>query len=223
MSERSDWEPPTGWVRLSDRRWSHWLREPSTVASIMVTSVVYFLVVSAVDSLPILEPLPSWGRLLVTAIPGLALSAGVLLLLHRLSPQPLIDYERDRVRIGRRTVEMRELDRATLFAIDDKRGTKRTATLVIEGGKAKFGVVLHEGSKSLEPEFRQRLSELLRRSSVAVPVSKDDPTGRFARYNFPGSLSKEEAIAVALDPPGPGDPLPILGGTPVPDRLRRTD
>lgn len=50
----------------------------------------------------------------------------------------------------------------------------------------------------------------MRRSSIAVPQTPDDPRGRFARYNFPGSLSRADALAVVLTPPTINDPAPIL-------------
>ena len=43
-----------------------------------------------------------------------------------------------------------------------------------------------------------------------MPQTPNDPTGRFARYNFPGSLGREDALDVVLDPPTIDDPSPVL-------------
>lgn len=37
-------------------------------------------------------------------------------------------------------------------------------------------------------------------SSVAMPSSSDDPTGRFARVNFSQHLTREQAIELASHP-----------------------
>jgi hypothetical protein len=42
-----------------------------------------------------------------------------------------------------------------------------------------------------------------------MPISKDDPTGRFARFNFPTSVTKDEALDLVLHPPAFGEPIPI--------------
>jgi hypothetical protein len=52
------------------------------------------------------------------------------------------------------------------------------------------------------------LAEALRRTSVAMPTSAADPTGRFGRYNFPGHVGRDDAIELVERPPVPGAPLP---------------
>ena len=47
-------------------------------------------------------------------------------------------------------------------------------------------------------------------SRLRGDIDETRPTGRFARYNFPGYLTLEDAIAVVESPPGPKDPLPVL-------------
>ena len=54
-----------------------------------------------------------------------------------------------------------------------------------------------------------RTSAALERSTIAQPTSSHDPSGRFARYNFPGTLSRDEAVALVRRIPLPGEPLPI--------------
>jgi hypothetical protein len=42
-----------------------------------------------------------------------------------------------------------------------------------------------------------------------LPETPDDPTGKFTWFNFPGSITREQAIDVVLHPPAFDDPLPI--------------
>jgi hypothetical protein len=53
------------------------------------------------------------------------------------------------------------------------------------------------------------VAEVLRRSSIALPQTPDDPSGRFTWFNFPGYITREQAIEIVLNPPAEGDPLPI--------------
>jgi hypothetical protein len=54
------------------------------------------------------------------------------------------------------------------------------------------------------------VAEIVRRSNIAVPQTPNDPTGRFARYNFPASLNRDDALEVVLNPPTMDDPAPVL-------------
>ena len=63
--------------------------------------------------------------------------------------------------------------------------------------------------QTLEPEVAALVQDLLRQSNVQMPVSPDDPKGRFARFNFPTNVTKEEALALVAHPPTPTDELPI--------------
>ena len=52
-------------------------------------------------------------------------------------------------------------------------------------------------------------AEVLRRSSIELPETPEDPTGKFTWFNFPGSITKEQAIEIVLNPPAFGDPIPV--------------
>jgi len=47
---------------------------------------------------------------------------------------------------------------------------------------------------------QEAILEFLDGSGVVLPTSRDDPTGRFTELNFPGHLSREQAIALAERP-----------------------
>lgn len=153
---------------------------------------------------------------------GVLLGAGVLVVVAMTTPQPVIDVAGGRLRVGRRTIPFENISWATLDAAD----TKRRRSLWLRFGDAgglRTGMVLRTARGPAAEDSRARLAVVLERSSVRLPISKDDPEGKFARYNFPGSLTKQQAIDVVRNPPALGETLPILGGTPVPDRLRKLD
>jgi hypothetical protein len=60
----------------------------------------------------------------------------------------------------------------------------------------------------LDDERRELLLAVIRGSRIARPVSPHDPTGAFGRYNFPGTLDREGAEQVVLQPPAPGEHAP---------------
>jgi hypothetical protein len=50
---------------------------------------------------------------------------------------------------------------------------------------------------------------MLRQSAIEMPASPDDPKGRFARFNFPTNITKDEALELVAHPPATADRLPI--------------
>lgn len=92
--------------------------------------------------------------------------------------------------------------------------TKKSRTLTLrfgaeKGPRATVSLLTRKGAR-LSSDASDDLAEALRRSSIEMPVSKDDPSGRFARYNFPGRLTKADAVEVVLNPPSLHDPLPVI-------------
>lgn len=62
----------------------------------------------------------------------------------------------------------------------------------------------------LTADERELVAEILRRSSVAVPVAPPDPydpAGKFAFMDHPNSLTKNEAIEYVLHTPVSGEPV----------------
>ncbi|MCW4384773.1 hypothetical protein OH146_03185 [Salinibacterium sp. SYSU T00001] len=153
------------------------------------------------------------GLSMLMAPVGLVLSLVVVHLLIRLRyPQAVVSLEAGQIRVGKRTFSFEQVDAAFLYSLG--RGDKRQVNLVLTSGKRKFlefPIVVRRGQSSL-PEEREVMAEVLRRSSIAMPKDPNDPTGRFAHYNFPGHITREEAIDVVLHPPGPNDPLPVPEG-----------
>lgn len=112
---------------------------------------------------------------------------------------PAVDLERGLLRSGRRTVRFEQIDRArigTLEQLDDEYGMR-----LFCGRIDVFVPVRWGSSPTLHPKTRELLLAMLPATSIQMPVDRYDPTGKFARYNFPGYLTRDEAIAFVTDPP----------------------
>lgn len=119
-----------------------------------------------------------------------------------------VDLRGRRLRIGRRVVPFAEITRAELVPVpnDDEAGL---LLKLARGRRPSVSVLLRErATPVLDDARRDLLIEVIRASSIARPVSPHDPTGKFARFNFPGMLDKAGAEQVVRDPPAPGEPAP---------------
>ncbi|MCU1440097.1 MAG: hypothetical protein JWP85_1094 [Rhodoglobus sp.] len=125
-----------------------------------------------------------------------------------LSTRVEANFELGVIRRGRRSAAFHDLDFATLGV--DGAPAHRLLELRF-GARDKLDLVapLRDGERILLPHAtRDALALVIEASSVRLPVDRYDPQGRFARYNFPENVTREEAIALVLDPPAPGDSLP---------------
>lgn len=118
-----------------------------------------------------------------------------------------VDPRSHRMRRGRREVAASDLHAARLLIDpDDLAGLH----LQLEAPRLAFRVPLHNGREVVISERAiEILLTLLPHSSIVMPESHYDPKGKFAKYNFPSHITKDEAIALMENPPGPGDPLPV--------------
>jgi hypothetical protein len=125
------------------------------------------------------------------------------------TPQVFVNTAARLISTRRASVLWSELDQADLVVTESAR--RRTVILLLRSGKAfRVPLVLRRSNeRPLDERTRELAAQVIRASSIAMPVSKDDPTGSFARFNFPTSITKEEALAVVESPPAFGDPLPI--------------
>ncbi|KFF58901.1 hypothetical protein JF66_15025 [Cryobacterium sp. MLB-32] len=151
-----------------------------------------------------------WGLLIaLAAVVPLFLA---LYLVHRLRyPQPWVNFDTGELRVGRRVVPLSEVTWARLDALDRRRTHNRMLTLRFgaeAGPRASVRLRAWNG-RTPSREVTEVLAGLVRRSGIAVPETPNDPTGRFARYNFPGSLGREDALEVVLSPPTIDQPAPV--------------
>lgn len=157
-----------------------------------------------------LPELPLWALLLIglaCGFGGLALFAVVYALLR---PALMVDFSRKQLRLGRKVFDFASVNTATLLVtVSSKKERHLSLKFGVEHGPT-MSVPLFAGTApSLSAESRERLLTVLRESDIHMPVDKYDPTGKFARFNYPENLTKEAAIGVVLAPPDPDERLPV--------------
>ena len=194
-----------GWVVIGTRGWlTPWIGVSSTLLMLVsVTSVNILGTLSRALEITI------QGALGIIAIVLAVLFVMTTLILNRRWPQAAVNLATSELRSGKRVVPLTHFDSAVLTVLPVRK--QRIIVLKILAGKqARADFVLRDRKgRALDEKTNLVLAEALRRTSIAMPVSKADPTGRFGRYNFPGHLTRDEAVALAANPPTRDDALPI--------------
>jgi hypothetical protein len=124
-------------------------------------------------------------------------------------PRPFVDVERSLLRAGRRTVTFSQITTAQLMT--GSRNVHDLSLLLVlasDTGLRAPVLVRERAGHTLDPADRASVLQVLGESSIAFPASVTDPTGRFARTNFPRNVDKQTAIALVTDPPHFGNTLP---------------
>jgi hypothetical protein len=194
--------PPAGWVRLGRYRWYASLATSSALIIVLVLLQIlqfgyglfrFFDAVTAVA---------------ITVGSCAAVIVGMALITKQRGGQSWADFDHDLLRVGRRTVAFGEVDWATLLAVPSS--ADRALIFSFGSASVRSVVVLRDRrGRVLDEDVRGQIAEVLRRSAVHFPSSPYDPSGRFARFNFPNHLDREDAVELVLNPPGPADALPI--------------
>lgn len=195
---------PTGWTRLGtdDRAAPFALRLGSTgFFACYFAGWIAFQFVREVG-----WPLAGGLAVLLLGV----MVAAVIVVARLRFPQPWVNFDTGQLRTGGRTASFSQIDSAVLFAT---RARKKKRALMLQFGVTKGPQVIvrlrDSKNQVLDPETARLILEVLACSNVRMPYSSDDPTGRFARYNFPGHLTLEDAIALVESPPAPSEPLPV--------------
>ncbi|TWX34572.1 hypothetical protein ES689_14765 [Frigoribacterium sp. ACAM 257] len=194
---------PSGWVRIGERGWwSSW----AGYGTLFGVAYLGWFGLQTGRLFEDVVPFPS--NLLVGVLLIAALLWGVTAVRNAIYPQPWVNLDTDELRAGtRRTVALSHLDRA-LVPLDP---ALRQDVLVLRltAKEARVEIILRDRrGPRLDGTSTRVLAEALRRTSVAMPTSANDPTGRFGRYNFPGHIGLDDAVALVERPPAPGAPLP---------------
>jgi len=194
---------PSGWVRIGERGWwSSW----AGYSAVFVVTMIVYLGAQAGRFFDGVVPFPS--NLLLGAVLIAALMWVVTAVRNAIYPPPWVNLDTDQLRAGtRRTVALGDVDRA-LVPLDP---ALRSDVLVLRltAKEARVEIILRDRrGPRLDGTSTWVLAEALRRTAVAMPTSTNDPTGRFGRYNFPGHIGLDDAIALVEHPPAPGAPLP---------------
>lgn len=198
---------PQGWVRLHRGGW--W----SSFASVpMYGAVIAILPLNLGSFIARGMEVSVWWTFPITLITVLPVFL-LLYIVHRVRyPQAWVNFDTGQFRAGRRIVPLADITWARLEVLDRARAHNRMLTLRFGAEGGPRASVRLRGRKGRTPSGAviDIVAAIVRRSNIAVPQTSDDPSGRFARYNFPGSLSREDALDVVLSPPTIDDPSPVL-------------
>jgi hypothetical protein len=195
---------PHGWVPIGERRWrSAWIGGTWLFAVVFIANGLNLSII--LGRIFDVSPFAMAGALLLILVAILAL---VTFVHNRRWPQPAVNLDTSELRAGTKVVPLAHIDSASLGVTPLKR-TRVVILRITAGKEARAEFVLRDRKDRTPGTTTTRvLAEALRRTTIIMPVSKDDPTGRFAHYNFPGHITREEAVALALSPPTMNEPLP---------------
>jgi len=192
----------SGWVALDPTPWWMPILGTNLLATTLFPAVLAFQLATVFD-LP-----PVWWIPVMLGT-GVFTLAATVVAAQILYPRGYLNPETSTVRAGRAQIPYAEITEARLLPSASKK--RRALLLVLRTEKKRRATVLLRDAKqqTLEPEVAALVQDLLRQSNIQMPVSPDDPKGRFARFNFPTNVTKEEALALVAHPPTPTDELPI--------------
>jgi hypothetical protein len=123
--------------------------------------------------------------------------------------KPLVDLDNKTIVLRRKKIPFNIIDVAKLEVSTDIGGRAVGLRFGIADGPQVVVQLRRGGSLVQSPYHRAIVLVMLIDSQITMPTSPYDPTGRHSRWNFPTHLTKEQAIEVVTDPPGPRDLLPI--------------
>lgn len=194
--------PDEAWVEFDDDRRRGAIRARLRVT---VALIVVFGTLSVFISKTGSTPFQDFGWIAVPiGFAGSSLLSVVVAAVVLWSSRPLaVDLRRGLIRSGRRTVPITAVDSARVEPLfrDDRDGLQITFRA---GRGRRFAVLLRlRDTAVLDDQHRDALVALIRASSIERPTSPYDPTGRFARTNFPGTLDKHDAVELVRDPTVP--------------------
>lgn len=172
------------------------------------------LVVATVYGSRLLEfLLPSLPPLAATAVAlvlGFAILVAILVLRAVLRPAPMVDLRNEQVRVGRHRFRFDEIDQASVVGVGGWTASSSGVGIRFgPKGRAQATVVLRTADRDrIDDARRERLLQVIERSSIVAPVDPYDPKGRFTHINFPGALDKRSAAELVRDPPSAMGPFP---------------
>ena len=196
-------ELPEGWVRIGERHW--W----STWSGVGTATFVMIGIYGATQLGRFFDDIAPWPSDLLFGVAAAAGLVGIATLVrNRLYPRPSVNLDTDELRAGRGPViALSDLERALIPMDPALRSGVLVLRLTAKGSRVEI-ILRDRRGPALDAVSTRALAEALRRSSVAMPTTPDDPSGRFGRYNFPGHIGREDAVTLVEDPPAPGGALP---------------
>jgi len=124
------------------------------------------------------------------------------------NPPVTVNLESRLVCLRRRPVPFEEITRAHLGPYGSVKKPVLVLTLGTAGRRVGMVMLRDHNDTPMSEAARGALLSVLNGSSVTRPISPDDPTEKFAKYNFPGQLTKSEALSLVERNPKIDEPLP---------------
>lgn len=190
------------WVTLGNASWSaSFAASPMSLALAPVWTPYLVLV--------FLSDLPLARRLVIMLAVFVLVWVLTFSLARTLYPAARLNAAASTIRVGRKSVPYSGITSAQLLVASPKR--QRSLHLLLRDDYGVRVVVLVRDGKlrTLPPREAGLVQELVRQSNISMPTSHDDPTGRFARYNFPTHVTRAEALELLEHPPAFADAIPI--------------
>jgi hypothetical protein len=199
---------PLGWVSIGERHWWTMWSNVQWFLVVLLAANVANITVSLARQWEVPFPVAVLAPLGVLAVVFVI----VTVVHHRRWPSVAVSLGSDELRAGARVIPLASVTAAQLMVLPIRKRDPVLILRLLSVEKARAEVLLRDRrGHELPAEQQQVLAEAIRRTTVAMPVSRDDPSGRFARYNFPGHVDRDDAVAVVLRPPRAGEAVPVPG------------
>jgi len=194
---------PSGWVLIGERR-----RWWAPLAGAGVLTFVFFGIYGASTFGSFFEDVAPWpSSLLLGAVTAGVLVVAATLIRNTRYPQPWVNLDTDEIRAGRRTLALSTIDSALIPSDPATQSEILTLRLFAKNARVEIILRTRKGPR-LDTESTWVLAEAIRRTTITMPTSIHDPSGKFARYNFPGHIDLDDTLTLVQHPPAPGKPLP---------------
>jgi membrane protein YdbS with pleckstrin-like domain len=199
---------PLGWVSIGERHWWTMWSNVQWFLVVLLAANVANMSVSLARQWDVPVPVAVLAPLGVLAVAFVV----VTVVHHRRWPPVAVSLGSGELRAGGRVIPLASVNAAQFGSVPIRKRDPVLTLRLLSGEKARAEVLLRDRrGHELPVEQQQVLAEAIRRTAVAMPVSRDDPSGRFARYNFPGHIDRDDAVAVVLHPPRADEALPVPG------------
>jgi len=124
---------------------------------------------------------------------------------------PQLNTVRGLIRSGKKSIALVDIDRARIMVNDQQLQLGDLDLRFGRPGQLEFAILLRDEHGVVAPEATRRaLAAALAATSIDIPRDKYDPSGKFARSGAPYNITRDEAIALVLDPPPADGSLPII-------------
>jgi hypothetical protein len=197
---------PNGWVRFGAL--TFWQRLSVSGSAVIPILFIPVTLAGQLALRPARDAGGFWG--IAAAVAGAVVLSFLIVWIHSLlHPVPWVNLGTNELRSGKVSVPLGSIDSAFL-GVSTAKGPANLFLQLREGKRTWATIYLRKRHTVLLSEHdRELFAEVLRRTSITMPYSADDPKGKFAKYNFPGHVDRDTAIDLVVHTPKVGDPLPV--------------